>query len=265
MFLEPYYNSNMCKYITLLNNKGNQVFLKLRSRNSSSCFVFIGGAGDTKDTFDGLINKLSACFAKDLLTVSFSAVEEGAVYTLEQQTEDLIITLDYLIETHPYNDLVIVCTSDGAFSTTAVLKDRRFANNVSNVMYLDPADYYLSEGNKSPWNFIWNGYTDYQPTAPMVSDFLKTLSSNTKVHVVNFTIRNHGPEGYCGISERNLDHVDMFPRLNNEMVKAFFEKAPDKNRGVYIEDSNLPHAFERDGAVSSNEERLAEITLSILG
>lgn len=242
----------------------NELFLKLRLIGSSICLIFVGGSGDTKDTFDGLVSKALEKLKYDILTFSFAGIEEGIYYTLNRQSDDLKVVLDYLIELKRYKELILVCTSDGAFSASFALGEVKYSSLISNAIFLDPADYCLTEGDSSPWNHIWPGYVAYQPNSPVASDLLRTLTSNTKVHVVNFMLRNYGPNGYCSNDERGSDHQDMFSRLNNSMVKAFYLKAPDNNKGQYIEDTVLPHAFVRDGNVSSNELRVVELLQEIL-
>jgi hypothetical protein len=58
---------------------------------------------------------------------------------------------------------------------------------------------------------------------------------------------------------RGHDNPQMYARLNNEMVRSFYTNTPPKNRGQYIEDATLPHAFMRDGDKQKNMDTILSL------
>lgn len=232
-----------------------------RKGKDKKVFVIVGGFGDDRNYFANLIKQLQSKFRSDFVTFSFRGVEEKKALGLNQQARDLEEVVKHVSK--KYEDLMLICTSDGQFSTSKLLATKH-AKLVSSAIYLDPADYYLEQGDRSPWEFIWSGYQKYKPAKKTSSDLLKEIKSDTKIHVVNFTIRNYGKNGYAPENERGKDNPKLFARLSNDMVKAFYVNTPENNKGKYIEDNTSPHAFMRDGNVKQNIKKIADL-ISKLG
>jgi len=91
---------------------------------------------------------------------------------------------------------------------------------------------------------------------------MKKTGSDVKVDVVNFTLRNYTKKGYA--MDRGKDDPNNFERLNNKMVKSFYDKTPIKNRGKYIEINRIPHAIMRDGNVKENVKKVGDLLFKLI-
>lgn len=233
--------------------------------SSSNVILFVGGSGDSKDSFTSLIEYLIPLFPQHkFITFSFQREKEHSDLFLSQQIIDLREVLNTLIEkATPYITLIV--TSDGAYSTSHVIIDKRFSQYIKSVIFLDPADYYLDTQVPVKGEQTWTGFQTYSPSKPTTSFLMGTILSDVKIHVVNFTIRNYDKDGYAAIEKRGEDNEKKYSRLNNDMVQSFYTRAPKKNKGLYIEDNTLPHAFMRDGNIQKNCKRITEILLQCLG
>ena len=130
------------------------------------------------------------------------------------------------------------------------------------MIFCDPADYYLNS-EKLVKKGTWSGSEKYQPKVKTVSSLLKKVKGKSKVHVVHFMLRNHGPNGYeeKDFKKRGQDNPKLFPRLNTQMVKKFYQNLPKKNQGKYIEDHQIPHGINRDGDKEKNQLNLSKLIL----
>lgn len=79
-------------------------------------------------------------------------------------------------------------------------------------------------------------------------------------------MRNYGNDDYIekDNKKRKIDHPNGFPRLNENMVRKFFDPLPAKNKGEFLEVPNLPHAFKRDGDIDTNYEKMTELLFKLL-
>ncbi|MBI2357025.1 hypothetical protein HYV12_03190 [Candidatus Dojkabacteria bacterium] len=231
----------------------------LLEQNSKDLIIFIGGDGDTKDTYLELGKKISDSLKQDLLLFSFRGRESGKSDTPTQLISDLEELVAYINRTYRYNSISLISTSSGSIPMTYVLANQSLSKHFKQAVYLDPADYYTTQEGLSIHPDTWTGIEEYNPRYETVSTMMKQISSGVKVYVVNFTIRNTEGDRYVEVERRGLDNPNKYTRLNNDMVKSFYSNTPERNRGEYIEESTLPHAFERDGNISKNEEKILEI------
>lgn len=125
---------------------------------------------------------------------------------------------------------------------------------------MDPADFHKQNGEHK----TWTGHDQFDLSKALVSGKLKNLKSEVKVHVVNLILRNYGADGYAPLAERGKDSPRRCKRLNFAMVKAFYDNLPSQNKGKYLEERNIPHAFTRDGDISKNESRVSRLIFSLL-
>lgn len=224
----------------------------LKSKDDSSeTIVLIDGSGGNRLKLRPLAEYLNNKFNnKNVVAISFSGTETRVSYPPKTQFDDLKSVLNYLIENKENKKFDLVCTSMGSVSTVFVLNDKDFDKYISNVIMLDPADYLIDIGEKE--GKTWTGYEKYDFEANTLSKLMSNITSDVKVHVINFKIRNYSDKGYAPDSERGIDNPKLYSRLNNEMVEVFYERTPHKNHGMYIEDEKLPHAFLRDGNIKKN-------------
>lgn len=226
---------------------------------SDSIVLFVGGSGDTKDSYTKLIDQLQVIFPEyKFITFSFKGTEENRDNSLHSHIQDLEDVLDTITK-NENPTITIVATSNGAFSTSHLLINGRFNHYIKNIILLDPADYYIETKATVKEARTWTGIQEYKPHGPTTSTLLKEITSDAKVHVINFIIRNYGSEGYVETHKRGIDNEKKYSRLNNEMVKSFYKNTPSNNKGQYIEDNTLPHAFMRDGDINKNIQRIIQI------
>lgn len=226
---------------------------------SSDILLFVGGSGDSKDSYTNLISRLEPIFPlHKIITFSFKGVEDNSDLPLVQQVGDLMEICDEIINKSD-TSISLIATSNGAFSASHIIIDNRYGAYFKDIVLLDPADHYVDTQETGRSSKTWTGLQKYLPTKATSSSLMKKIASEIKVHVVNFTIRNYGVDGYVADKERGIDNVKMVSRLNNDMVKSFYEQTPLINRGFYIEDNSLPHAFMRDGDVDENIDRIINI------
>jgi predicted alpha/beta-fold hydrolase len=231
----------------------------LGDKYSSKVILIVGGSGDTKDSYGGFVNMLTEILPKyKIITFSFQGQEDEKDLPLQQQVEDLKHVLSTL-HNLAIRSITILGTSMGAFSVTHVLNNEQFSEDIKEVVLLDPADYYLDTLETAKKITSWTGVDNYAPSRPTAVSLMNKIKSNTRIHVINFTIRNYDGAGYTSEELRGIDNSNQYARLNNDMVKTFYDNTPIKNRGKYIEDNTIPHAFMRDGNVKNNIDRLAQI------
>ncbi|MFZ2025807.1 MAG: hypothetical protein WAV30_00785 [Microgenomates group bacterium] len=217
---------------------------------SSSYILIVGGSGDSKDSYDELIHRLIPLVPQQaIVTFSFRGVEEKIDMPLSQQIQDL---KDVIGGLKNRESVSIVATSNGAFSVAHLLGDPEWGKVIRSVVLLDPADHYGDTQETVRSSRTWTGTDIYAPTRKTTSILMGEITSDVVVHVVNFTLRNYGKDGYTDEEVRGIDDPARFARLNNDMVASFYSNMPEKNKGNYIEDNTIPHAFMRDGDVEKN-------------
>ncbi len=222
------------------------------NKASLDALLLVGGSDDSKDSYNNLISRLKSIFPQHkIVTFSFKGVEDNSDLPLAQQTEDLLEICDEIINKSD-TSISLIATSNGAFSASHIIIDNRYSAYFKNIVLLDPADHYIDTQETVRSSRTWTGLQKYEPTKPTSSSLMKKITSGIIVHVINFTIRNYGMDRYVEIKERGVDNEKMVSRLNNDMVKSFYEQTPRANRGFYIEDNSLPHAFMRDGNIDKN-------------
>ena len=150
----------------------------------------------------------------------------------------------------------------GAISTMLIAVDKSFNKYLRKIIFLDPADYSLIRDKEEIKT--WSGADKFEPKQAVLSNKMKKISSNVKIHVVSLLLRNFGKSGYAPVDKRGNDNPELYSRLNNDMVKAFYINMSIKNKGRYIEDKKLPHAFMRDGDVKENERLVSELIYRLL-
>jgi len=199
----------------------------------------------------------------DIATFSFRGLETKKKFPAKQQYYDLKELVKYLISVKHKKRISIVCTSMGAISTTLIAVDKYFDKYLHKIIFLDPADY-QKINKKEAESETWSGADKFEPKQAILTNKIKDISSSVKIHVVNFLLRNFDKTGYAPVNERGNDNPKLYPPLNNDMVKIFYTNTPAKNRGRYIEDKKLPHAFIRDGNIRENEVRVSELIYGLL-
>ena len=226
--------------------------------------VFVGGSGDDRNKFENLVALLhERGLSYGIVTFSFRGIETGKEFPTGQQYYDLRELVEYLVSKKHKKKISIVCTSMGAISTTLIAVDKQFNRYLHKIIFLDPADY-PKIGKKEPESKTWAGTDKFESKRAVLSNKIKNINSNVKVDVVNFLLRNFGKSGYAPVGQRGGDNPKLYSRLNNDMVKAFYKNTPAKNKGKYVEDRKLPHAFLRDGNVKANEIGASELIYRLL-
>jgi len=236
---------------------------------SDQVVIIVGGSGDTRTNFIDLAEALiKAKLPSNIANFSFRGREENIGYNLGQQVLDLEEVIKYLMTKKGNKGIKLVCTSQGAYSTTWIASTTKYAPFISDIVYLDPADYHLIPDFNldSKADMTWSGFEDFKPRSNTAANLLNGLGPSTQVSVIHFKLRNHGPEGYSSplYSERGIDTEEMFPRLNRDMVKNFYDNTPSNNSKTYFEIPGLPHAFLRDGDIAKNTEKIVEVILECL-
>jgi hypothetical protein len=135
---------------------------------------------------------------------------------------------------------------------------------VAQAIFLDPADYYITEQGRQLEADTWSGNMLYNPSELTLSQTLETLTGKCMIHVIGFTIRNSLGNHYALPELRHIDNPEQMTRLNQDMVKAFYQNAPKTNRGKYLTNNKIPHAFKRDGNIEQNLSEIAKIIKSLL-
>lgn len=228
-------------------------------RSTDTALVFVGGSGDPRNKFNAIISRLlRRGYPHHVFTFSFRSEEGTREYPLNQQTDDLKEVVTHLVSQKQVRRLKLIVTSRGAFSTCFILADSEYAKHISEVLFLDPADYYIGMGKENDPHTEWDGSSDYQPKNRTAASLLQTMDSDTLIHVVHFGLRNcrNGEYIVSDYKSRGTDVETGDPRLNADMVKAFYDASPGKNRGSFITDTTLPHAIERDGDLEQNRRRV---------
>lgn len=239
--------------------------IKLHKGSTNTAIIIAGGDGDDKDTFDLLIDSLREKGVKNhFITFSYSGLDDPRKFSLPETVNDLKEILDFSVAIEGVEDIKILATSMGAYCTSIITSDPNYSRKISEILFLDPADCYLDEKIVS----TWEGPREYKldPSRKTASQTLRDLTANTKIHIAHLTLRNYGPDGYIEkeYKDRGKDHESMYPRLNTNMVKSFYENTPEKNRGEYREVKDTPHGIFRDGDIEKNIENIGKLIMEIL-
>lgn len=219
---------------------------------SRSCILIVGGSGDSKDSYDEFVDKLTPLVPRDMIvTFSFRGVDEKIDMPLSAQTQDLRDVMKEL-KNRDVDSVTIIATSNGAYSVSHILVDKEWGKTIRSAVLLDPADHYCDTQETVKSSHTWTGVEKYEPTKKTTSLLMSEITSDAAVHVINFTLRNYGKDGYVNKELRGVDDPHKYARLNNDMVLAFYANTQGKNKGEYIEENTLPHAFMRDGDKEKN-------------
>ena len=240
-------------------------YYKAKAPASSKTLIFIGGDGDTKEDFSKIAQAVSEAMPSlNICTVTFEQPENfREVLTLS--VTSISELLQRLIDEKQNTEFLIFCTSSGAYCTCLAISTGNYANNISKVIFCDPANYYLP-GENDDHNGTWDGCTKYNPIGKTSSDLLKEINSNVVANVVYFTIRtctNH-QYVYSKYFDRGKDMPSALPRLCENMVKTFYKNLPAKNKGKYVELGKVPHGFIQYGNILANQNIIVDLIIDLL-
>lgn len=228
---------------------------------SDKCLLVVGGYGDTLETFEPFLTALSKGF-NDHQLCAVDLAQDSDSNVLELQAEELQNVVSQLNQHPRFTAITIWCTSMGSYSVIKLLIKPTLLNKIIKVILFDPADYLVSATSDT----TWSGYQNFAPTSAVISDHLTAISGHIIIDVVHLTLKNHGPDGYLDQDylRRGHSHTGGYPRLNSKMVKGFWDKIPQQNRGQYLEVDGIPHGFIRDGQIEQNFTQIAHLTNSLL-
>lgn len=234
------------------------------NEKSKTKIVLIGGSGDDEHSFHPLVTKLIACFPHfAFVTFSFSNTVNNLDLPLHSQVDDLRFVLRNVTKSSD-EQFILIATSQGAYSLAHILSEKHVSTHIQECILLDPADYYTDNTIPISQAHSWSGFETYKPDRLTASMKMKEMVGNSKINVVHFTLRNHDKNGYGSIEQRGVDNPNKFSRLNSDMVRSFYENTPEANRGSYITENTLPHAFMRDGEVVENINKLTNLICSLV-
>lgn len=231
-----------------------------------NCLILVGGSGDTTEGFEPLVTKISEKLPDySICTFSFSTQSETESL-LDLQSSELAEVFSEITTKYNFKKIDVFCTSMGAYSTIRLLNNEKYQNFVSRVIMYDPADYYQSAKFANSDDVTWSGPQEYNPSKPVISSELSTISGNCVVSVVHLTLRNYGVKGYMQkeFKNRGMDDLSGYPRLCTEMVKSIYAKIPPTNKGEYVEQPMVPHAILRDGNIEKNLENVVVLVSDML-
>lgn len=240
--------------ITIAKKNKEELNLLMHKSSADSVMVFVSGSGGVKEEYLPIAKLLYAKgFTDSLVSFSFRGREAKKDYPYTQQIEDLQDVMDYLIQER-FSKITLVPTSMGFLSVASILNMQQYAGKITKVLMLDPADYPLDMSRES-----WAGNDDFIATDQLFSYYLKGITSGVKISVIHFGLRNYDKNYRKRTnSERGQDNPQYYCRLNKQMSLNIFKAIPEANRGDFIEDLTLPHAFSRDGEVTKNHEVITE-------
>jgi len=230
------------------------------------CLILVGGSGDSIEKLLPLADILSKVINSHTICTLTLSQESEVENILDIQSQELFDIFSIFKNEQAFSVIDLLCTSMGAVPTTRILQKSKFANYFTKVIFFDPADYNIDYSPTSQNNHTWAGYQSYTKSKPTVADELKNINISSTIDVIHLTLRNQSSSGYYDEEyvDRGRDHADGFPRLNTDMVKAFYLNTPNVNKGEYIEISGIPHGFVRDGDVTQNLHKVAEVTKKLL-
>lgn len=230
----------------------------------STTLIIVGGSGDDEHSFDPLKRIMGKCMPKlKVVTFSFTSTKSHSDLPLHTQVNDLNAILDHE-NAASHKSCVLMATSQGAYSATHVLVNSHYGQLIKQCILVDPADYYSDTKILLSQAHSWSGFEAYEPEKKTISMLMNDIKSDVVVDVIHFALRNYDKNGYGAPSERRVDNPHKFPRLNSNMVESFFRNTPQKNKGHYVVEKTLPHAFMRDGNIDQNCETLSRIIYNLL-
>ncbi|HRI05661.1 MAG TPA: hypothetical protein PLV59_01820 [Candidatus Dojkabacteria bacterium] len=241
-------------------NKNIAIDLYNEDKSFDKILIFIGGDGDDKEYLIPFNTVLANSISCPLVSFDYSSMEgdfranEKYKYAINEAIE----VIKYFSNKYRTSEIILACTSAGSIPTTYALLDL-VSSRISKAIYLDPANYYVTKEGQSTKDGEWTGNHDYKPQFPTLSSLMKSITSNTKVYVTPFTIRNSKGNQYVDPEFRGIDHEGLLTRISVESTKSFYNNTPEKNKGEYIEINTVPHAFLRDGNIDSNIRALVDL------
>lgn len=244
-----------------------QIFIEPANKQYSKCLVLVGGDGDTSKIFKPFVTKLLTKITDSAIcTFNFSDHAETESL-LDLQSRELEAVFSELTTNYDFKEINIFTTSMGAYATTYLLSNNKYSNIIKNVIFYDPADYYISAKFAGSNDSTWSGPDLYRPNKEVVSNRLKHIDSQAKISVVHLTLRNYSKSGYIDkdFADRGIDHVGGYPRLNKQMVKHFYHCIPKNNQAEYIKEPNVPHGgIVRDGNIQANLDKVSTTCADLL-
>ncbi|MEI6238652.1 MAG: hypothetical protein WCP15_03920, partial [bacterium] len=67
----------------------------------------------------------------------------------------------------------------------SILKDPKYSKKINKVLMFDPADY-----SNNMISGTWTGMEEFKATGQLFSDYLKEITTNMKITVIHFSLRN---------------------------------------------------------------------------
>ncbi len=220
-------------------------------KNSPKTVILIGGVGDNRKILGQIITAMYKINSKvNYACFSFLGTESNTPYPYSQQVKDLEAVIKYLIAENKDGELSLIATSAGAFSSVYAVCNKAFKDNIKKLVLLDPADYYLADADKTEVH-SWSGADDYQPEQATLASKISEIIPQCLVDVIHLSLKNYSAQGYIDedFQERGNSHEEGYPRLNKEMVQAFYDNLPEINKGKFSQVEGIPHGFVRDGDV----------------
>jgi len=233
----------------------------LQSLSSSNIIIFINGDKDIKDSFYPIINKVKNLTTDySLACFSFRGRETNSKYIHKQLILDLEEVLDYIIK-QGFTKISLLATSSGFVSTAFILPQEKYSQYIKTVIFLDPADYPLI-GKK----ITWSSKHKFKPKGTLVSSQLKNITSNVKIHTIFFALKTWDTKLNKIVRAENLNssNPSHITRMNIKMTKNIYNTIPPINKGKWVEDKILPHAFERDYDVENNQNIIANYVVNLV-
>lgn len=233
------------------NNPDSSAFDLYKSDRSKRLIILIDGSSGNRLTLRPLAQKIYHDIKEiNIAAISFEGMESGKFCKPEIQLSNLKKIILMIKDLVHVDEINIVSTSMGSISSVLIAIEKN-SFGVKNIILLDPADYLLNSDSSGEGE-TWSGNQNYPKNAKTLSTLLSKVNSDIKIHVVNFLLRNCINDNYG--PDKGEDYLEGHSRLNNDMVKTFYTRTLDINKGQYIEDRRLPHAFLRDGDVNKNLE-----------
>ncbi len=237
----------------ILKSKNNEsIPLLIAKKTKNRIAVFVSGSGDVKDSFLPIAKLLLDDTKTSLLSFSFRGRETGKYYSPEQQIFDLEEVVEYL-KKEGYKKISLIPTSMGFISVATILSKDKYSELWGNILMLDPADYPIDHSRGT-----WSGNEEFRTNIELYSNKLKFIYGSFKISVIFFGLRNYN-DSYKDITNeaRGIDDTTKFSRLSKEMSTNIWNLIPQENKGDFITDRKLPHAFSRDGDPVQNHKLIA--------
>lgn len=256
--------TDMITDIAKYNNREIRVDIYNNESATNTIVIVVGGDGDDKDNIAPFAKSLSEKTPHRIVTYDSTTPIRNTLAEQLDYVEDTKVVINYCNSIVRDCELVLVCTSSGSIATTLCLIDSTLEQYISTAIYLDPANYFITEEGRSITNDTWRGKEEFKPKFPVLSSKMSEITGEVVVHVIPFTIRNSTGDSYLEKEKRGIDNPGFYPRINTESIKHFYTSTPDKNKGEYKEVNTIPHAFLRDGNVKQNLEQLTDLTKDLI-